>query len=64
VTLVQLGRLPEAIADQAEAIRLQPARPDYYLNRARMLRLMGRPDEAMADLQAARAREADGKHDK
>ena len=55
VTFVKLGRLAEAIDDQTEAIRLQPTRSDYYLNRARMHRLMGRADEAMSDLQQARA---------
>jgi tetratricopeptide (TPR) repeat protein len=55
VTLVRLGRLAEAVADESEAIRLQPARPDYHLNRARMHRLMGRPDDAKADLQRAQA---------
>jgi tetratricopeptide (TPR) repeat protein len=55
VTFVMLGRLPEAIDDQNQAIRLQPTRPDYYLNRARMLRLQGRLDEAMSDLRQARA---------
>jgi tetratricopeptide (TPR) repeat protein len=55
VTWVQLGRLSPAVADESEAIRLAPERPDYYANRARMLRLLGMMVEAQADEEKARA---------
>ena len=54
VALVQLGKLDAAVADESEAIRLQPDRSDYYKNRALMSQRMGRADEANADLQRAR----------
>lgn len=44
-----------ALADYAEAIRLSPDTPDYYENRAAMLRRQGRRGEAAADLQKAEA---------
>jgi tetratricopeptide (TPR) repeat protein len=55
VTLVQLGRLNQALADEHEAIRLAPNRPEYYANRARILGLLGRMDAAQADLEIARS---------
>jgi tetratricopeptide (TPR) repeat protein len=54
VTLVQLGRLDEAVTDESEAIRLRPGQADYYTNRARMFQRMGRADAAIADWQQAR----------
>jgi tetratricopeptide (TPR) repeat protein len=54
VTLVELGRLAQAIADESEALRLRPDQPEYYRNRARMYRLLDRMDDAEADGQRAR----------
>jgi tetratricopeptide (TPR) repeat protein len=54
VTLVQLGRLDEAVANESEAIRLRPGQADYYTNRARMFLRLGRTDAASADWQRAR----------
>ena len=54
VTFVQLHMLERAIADETEAIRLQEGRMDYYLNRARMLRLAGRIEDAATDERRAR----------
>lgn len=58
VTLVQLGRLDDAVADESEAIRLRPDRGDYFANRARMFQRMGRPDDADSDWQRARTLDA------
>jgi tetratricopeptide (TPR) repeat protein len=55
VTLVQLGRLDEAVRDETEAIRLQPGRGDYPANRARMYQRLGRAAEARADWERAKA---------
>jgi Flp pilus assembly protein TadD len=54
ITLVQLGRLDEAVADESEAIRLRPGQADYYANRARMFQRLGRTDHANSDWQRAR----------
>jgi len=54
VTFVQVGKLDAALADESAAIALQPGRPDYYGNRARMYQHLGRPDEANRDWQRAR----------
>jgi tetratricopeptide (TPR) repeat protein len=59
VTLVQLGRLDAAVADESEAIRLRPNQADYYTNRARMFLRLGRTDAANADWQRAQALRAD-----
>jgi tetratricopeptide (TPR) repeat protein len=64
VTWVQLGKLTRAIADESEAIRLAPHRPDYHANRARMLGRLGLSAEAQADEERARAlREARPRQD-
>jgi protein O-mannosyl-transferase len=49
ITLAQLGRLAEALADENEAIRLRPDELDYYANRARMHELAGETEAAAAD---------------
>ncbi|MCK2217974.1 tetratricopeptide repeat protein [Actinomadura sp. ATCC 31491] len=51
--LAALGRHKEALDDYAAAIALDPAFPDYYLERGNLLFKLGQRDEAQADYERA-----------
>ncbi|WP_344945576.1 tetratricopeptide repeat protein [Sphaerisporangium flaviroseum] len=51
--LGMLGDPAEALADLDTAIEIDPAYPDYYLDRGNLLFQMGRPDAALADYERA-----------
>ncbi|WP_246268152.1 tetratricopeptide repeat protein [Nonomuraea typhae] len=53
--LAEAGRVREALADYAAAIRMDPAFPDYYLDRGNLWFRLGRHAEALADYEAAMA---------
>jgi tetratricopeptide (TPR) repeat protein len=54
ITLVQLGRLEQAIADESEAIKLMPNQASYYVNRGKMYQQSKRTELAVADWELAR----------
>ena len=47
------GRFERALADHTEAIRLEPTRPLFYVDRGRDLQSLGRWDEAIKDFDYA-----------
>ncbi len=47
------GRFERALADHTEAIRLEPTRPLFYVDRGRDLQSLGRWDEAIKDFDHA-----------
>ncbi|GAA3227253.1 hypothetical protein GCM10020216_042740 [Nonomuraea helvata] len=51
--LAALGHVKEALEDYTAAIRLDPAFPDYYLERGNLLFKLGRHEEALADFERA-----------
>lgn len=51
--LAVLGRVKEALADYADAIAIDPAFPDYYVDRGNLLARLGRHEEALADYESA-----------
>jgi tetratricopeptide (TPR) repeat protein len=51
--LAALGRTKEALEDYAAAIAIDPAFPDYYLERGNLLFKLGRHEEALADYERA-----------
>ncbi|MEO3891826.1 tetratricopeptide repeat protein [Nonomuraea sp. B5E05] len=51
--LASLGRPKEALEDYAAAIAVDPAFPDYYLERGNLLFGLGRHEEALADFEQA-----------
>lgn len=51
--LAALGHVKEAMEDYAAAIALDPAFPDYYLERGNLLFKLGRHEEALADFERA-----------
>jgi tetratricopeptide (TPR) repeat protein len=48
-----MGRLPEALADMATVIGLDPNYPDYYFDRADLLQKRGEDSAALADYDTA-----------
>ncbi|MGI6420495.1 MAG: hypothetical protein ACOX1P_33100 [Thermoguttaceae bacterium] len=48
-----LGNIEMALSSSAEAIRLEPANPQFLVTRAQLLRQAGRISEAVPDVQAA-----------
>ena len=48
-----LGNIEMALASSAEAIRLEPANPQFLVTRAQLLRQAGRISEAIPDVRAA-----------
>ena len=53
MTLHELGRYEEALADKNEAVRLEPQNADYYESRSITLKALGRLAEAEADQKKA-----------
>ncbi|XP_028163262.1 tetratricopeptide repeat protein 36-like [Ostrinia furnacalis] len=53
VQLAEAGKLDEALQLLNKAVEAAPARPAAYNDRAQLLRLMQKDDEAMADLDRA-----------
>ncbi|NUT11954.1 MAG: tetratricopeptide repeat protein [Nonomuraea sp.] len=51
--LAALGHAKEALDDYAAAIAIDPAFPDYYLERGNLLFRLGQSDEALADYERA-----------
>ncbi|MEQ4720431.1 tetratricopeptide repeat protein [Nonomuraea sp. B19D2] len=51
--LAALGHVKEALEDYTAAIALDPAFPDYYLERGNLLCKLGRHEEALADFERA-----------
>ncbi|WP_433431660.1 tetratricopeptide repeat protein [Nonomuraea sp. CA-141351] len=51
--LAALGHVKEALEDYTAAIALDPAFPDYYLERGNLLFKLGRHEEALADFERA-----------
>ncbi|WP_113701116.1 tetratricopeptide repeat protein [Nonomuraea lactucae] len=51
--LAVLGRTKEALDDYAAAIGIDPAFPDFYLDRGNLLAKLGYHDEALADYESA-----------
>ncbi|MFB4282446.1 tetratricopeptide repeat protein [Nonomuraea sp. MTCD27] len=51
--LAALGHTKEALEDYGAAIRIDPAFPDYYLERGNLLFRLGRHEEALADFERA-----------
>ncbi|TDD11805.1 tetratricopeptide repeat protein [Nonomuraea diastatica] len=51
--LAALGRTKEALEDYAAAIAVDPAFPDFYLERGNLLFGLGRHEEALADFEQA-----------
>jgi hypothetical protein len=53
--LRSLGDVPLALRAWREAVRTQPSEPQYHINLAKLLIVLRRDDEAMAEIQALRA---------
>ena len=55
VTRAQSGRMEQALADIDEALKIDPADPEALLNRANVLKVLDRPEEALAGYEKALA---------
>jgi protein O-mannosyl-transferase len=64
IAKIRLGRLEDAVSDESEAIRLQPARADYWVNRGNIYQRLGRMDAALLDWQRAKKLRSGNAQDK